>query len=678
MEGILNLNMEDIVTGMPGGFFIYRADGNEEIIYANSEVLYLYGCQTIEEFLMFTGSSFRGMVHPEDLEEVEESIARQIAESQRHMDYVEYRIIRKDGGIRWVEDFGHLIKSSTYGSVFYVFVSDVTEKRQNSLKKEQDYMERIMDQDLIRLSLQSTLYAYREIYLVDLEKNCFRRIYPSEQGKELTGNYRELIDKRILAGEIQGESPESLQRLLQPESIRMALINENSIEYQYSRVGEGGMMEHCATLFTVSSREDGVPVSVVMGIRSIENIVQREEKQNEILENALLQAERANEAKSIFLANMSHDIRTPMNAIIGFTELAFRHLEDRARVRDCLEKIKASSDVLLELIDDILDMSRIESGRLDIENAECSLEQILDSVYQLLHEQIADKGLTYSLDMQEVHNPRILCDELKLAQVLVNVIGNAVKFTGPGGEIHVSVTQSSSLGRVVAYYEFCIRDTGIGIAPEFMDRIFQPFEREKTSTVSRIRGTGLGLAITKRIVDLMHGTIEVRSKVGEGSEFIIKIPFQMIDSSEAEESPEETADAGQTLTGEKLVGKRILLVEDNELNREIAKELFEESGMLVTEAEDGDVVVPMLLDAAVPYDCIVMDIQMPRMNGYAATRAVRELLDPALSRIPIIGMSANAFEEDKRKSLAMGMDAHIAKPIDMNVVLQTMEKFIST
>ncbi len=676
MEGIQHLNMEDIVTGMPGGFFIYRAHGNEEIIYANSEVLYLYGCATLDEFHGLTGNSFQGMVHPEDLEEVEKSIAYQISVNQRHMDYVEYRIVRKDGGIRWVEDFGHLVNSSAYGNVFYVFVSDVTQKRESSLKKEKDYIDRIMDQDLIREALQSTLYAYREIYLVNLEDNYFRLIYPEVQDKEQTGNYRELIEKRILAGKIRGEGSENLQKLLQPEAIKMALMNDNSMEYQYSREGEGGGMEHCVTSFTVSHRQNNVPVSVVIGIRSIEHIVQKEAKQNEILENALLEAEHASEAKSAFLANMSHDIRTPMNAIMGFTDLAFRHLGDQERIRHCLEKIKASSDILLELIDDILDMNRIDSGRLDMESADCDLEQVLENVRQLLWKQISDKKQKYEVSMQGVRNPRILCDELRLTQVLVNVVGNAVKFTEPGGDIRVSVAQSASLGPGIAYYEFRVQDTGIGINPEFMDKLFRPFEREKTSTVSKTHGTGLGLALTKKIVDLMHGTIDVRSKVGEGSEFLIKIPFRILNpKEEAEDSLKE--DTPRDGRGKKdLRGVRILLVEDNELNREIARALFEESGLVVEEAEDGDVALRMLQETKIPYDCIVMDIQMPNMNGYSAAQAIRQLPDPALSQIPIIGMSANAFEEDRRKSLEVGMNAHIPKPINMKAVLDAIRKWL--
>ncbi len=729
MDRLNDLNMEEIVTGMPGGFFIYKAYGDEGVIFVNNEVLYLYGCKTMDEFTALTGNTFKGMVHPEDVDAVEESISRQVAESQRKMDYVEYRIVRKDGTIRWVEDFGHLIAGSIYGDIFMVFVSDVTEKWENNLEKEKKYIDRISDQELLKKSLQAMLYTYQEVYLVDLDKNHFRLIYPEDGVEETTGSYREVVESRILTGRISSENLDDLRRLLQPESVKFALMNDNSVEYQYVRRSLDGTMERCAALFTVSNRVGGVPSNVVLGIRSIENIIRHEEKQNAVLESALLQAEQANEAKTLFFANMSHDIRTPMNAIIGFTELALRHVGDGKKVQSCLEKIKASSDMLLLLIDDILDMSRIESGRMKLEEKNCSLKGIMDDVRRFFQEQCTDKDLSFTLDMDGIKNDIIYCDELRLGQILINIVDNAVKFTDQGGKIHVSVTQSASLGHGVAHFEFRIKDTGIGIAPDFLDKLFIPFEREKTSTVSGVGGIGLGLAIARNIVELMNGTIGVSSKEGEGSEFTVRLPFRIIKSENAGQdsaglqhigledtnledaisedpipedlSPQyinpEDVDLGDIClkkdgegfkaeaesvgpSGEESLsfkGKRILLVEDNELNREIAKELFQEYGFSVDEAEDGDVALVMLCNVENHYDCIVMDIQMPHMDGYKATAAIRALDDPVLSNIPIIGMSANAFDEDKRKSLEIGMNAHVAKPINMDILLRTMAEFIS-
>lgn len=673
MEEIRSLNVEEIGAGMPGGFFIYYAEGEEEIIYANAEVLYLYGCKTMEEFCELTGNSFRGMVHPEDLERVEESIIRQVASSTRKMDYVEYRIIRKDGEVRWVEDFGHMLKSQVYGNIFFVFVSDVTEKWQDNLRKEKHYQDRIKDHELIRQVLENTLQVYREVFLVDLDEDRYRLIYPEQA--DFTGSYLELLEERVLSEQLNVGDKSEVQSLLRPEALKEALMNESSVEYRYARRLPDGSLERRAAIFTVNDRKNGVPESVVLAIRSVENVMRQEEKKNLILESALRQAEKADEAKNLFLTNMSHDIRTPMNAIMGYTDLALRHIEDREEnVKDYLLKIQDASVSLLETLDNVLDISRIESGRMNMEEGDCSIDRLMEHVAQMTAERMEEKQLQFTLDMENIRNRQIFCDEMKVCQILMNIIGNAIKFTPEGGRIQVSVRQEDSLGNRVALYEFRVKDTGIGIAPEFISRMFLPFEREKTSTVSKIKGTGLGLAITKKIVDIMNGTIEVHSQQGKGSEFLIRLPFQILDG--RQQQGEQVQEGAVSRAVRELAGKRLLLVEDNELNREIAKMLFEESGLLVEEAEDGDVALQKLQEAKEPFDCVVMDIQMPRMDGYSATRAIRQLPERELSNIPIVGMSANAFEEDKRKSLAMGMDAHMAKPINIDATLEVIAKFV--
>lgn len=686
MDELQKFNMEEIVTGMPGGFFIYRAEGREDVIYANNEVLYLYGCKNMNEFRELTGKTFPGMVHQDDVDEVEESIARQIAASPRNMDYVEYRIVRKDGEIRWVEDFGHLVKNSPFGAAFYVFISDVTEKRERNNKKEKDYVDKLMDQELISKSLLLTSSIYREIYTVDLDEDFYRILYSDKQDVKMSGSYCEMVEERILSGELKSDPPEDIRKFLRAELIKEALMNTDSVEYQYSRRDKDGEMERCTTLIAVSSRKDGVPVSVVMGIRSIENLLQREERQNVIIENALLQAEQASGTKTQFLANMSHDIRTPMNVIMGFTDLALSHPDDREQVVNSLKKIKTSSEILLELIDNLLDMTRIDAGGMVLEEKECSLIRILKEVRINYSDRMEAKGIICEIDVKELTHPFVFCDETKLKQMFGYVIDNAVKFNWQGGRINISAHQTASLGSRIAYYEFKIADTGIGIAPEFIDRIFLPFERERTSTVSKEKGSGLGLPIVKKIVELMNGTVDIISKAGEGTECVIKLPFQMVRPDREFKAEKSDADKSNTVKEEvttrqngldrSLKGKRILLAEDNELNREIAKSLLEESGLIIDSAEDGDIAVQMLLDAKVPYDGIIMDIQMPHMDGYLTTKAIRELSDPVLSGIPIIGVSANAFEEDKRKSLEMGMNEHLPKPIDMELVLETLKKYI--
>lgn len=671
MDAINELKLEDIILGIPGGFFIYRADDSEEIIYVNHEVLRLYNCETEEEFRTFTGNSFKGMVHPDDLEQVKQSIKEQIAIDRRSLDYVEYRIVQKGGGVRWIEDFGHLVKNGVYGDIFFVFMRDVTDRTVSNMKLREQYLNRIKDQELLQVAIQSTIYAYREVYIVNLRDNYCRMIYPDDSNEKEMGDYKQTIERHFEEGIISKESEEHIRSILQPESIRTALIGKNSVEYQYRRRKADGTMEWCATAVSVSERIDGVPVTVVMCIRSVESIVKTEEQQKTILENALLNANQANEAKTVFLTNMSHDMRTPMNGIMGFCDLALRHVEEPERVKDCLMKILESSHTLLGIIDNMLDMSRIESGQLHIERSENNLVQIMDDVYEILKERIKSKQLSYSLDMSEVKHEWIYCDLLRMHQVLINVIGNAVKFTESGGSVEVTVKEKESLSKGIANYEFKVKDTGIGMMPEFVDKVFLPFERERTSTVSKIPGTGLGLAVTKNIIDLMNGSIGVESEIGKGSEFTIELSFQI--RKQALKMGDLLQMATETVKSDNLVGKWVLLVEDNELNREIARALLEEEGLVIDEADDGDVAVEMVKNSKGKYDFILMDIQMPRMNGYEAAKTIRELEDESLAEIPIIAMSANALEEDKKESMRAGMDMHLAKPIEMDKVLAAME-----
>ncbi len=671
MDAINKLKLEDVVAGIPGGFFIYCADKEEELLYANREVWQLYNCETYEEFRTLTGNSFKGMVNPEDLDEVEQSISEQIAANHKQFDYVEYRIVQKDGGIRWVEDFGHLVHNPDYGDIFFVFVNDITDKVMQKMEMEEYYLNRINEQKLLQAVIQSTIYAYREVYIVNLRDNYGRMLYPDDHNEKETGDYKQIIERHFEEGILSRENEENIRNVLQPESIRDALMGKNSVEYQYRRRKEDGLMEWCATSVTVSERVEGIPVTVVMCIRSVDHIIKKEEQQKTILENALLSANQANEAKTVFLTNMSHDMRTPMNGIMGFCDLALRHVTEPERVRDCLMKIQESSNILLGIIDNMLDMSRIESGQMNIERSDNNLVQIMEDIHGILKDGMDQKNLTYVLDMKEVKHEWIYCDLLRMHQILVNVVGNAVKFTEPGGSITVTVRERDSLSRGIATYEFRIKDTGIGMSPEFMKKLFLPFERERSTTVSKIQGTGLGLAVTKNIIDLMNGSIEVESEQGKGSEFIITLSFQI--RKQSLNIGELLQMATDTVKADNLVGKWVLLVEDNELNREIAKALLEEEGLIIDEADDGDVAVEMVKNSKGKYDFILMDIQMPHMNGYQAAKAIRELEDEELANVPIIAMSANALEEDKKESLRSGMDMHLAKPIEMDKVLAALE-----
>ena len=528
---------------------------------------------------------------------------------------------------------------------------------------------------------------------------------------------------------------------------------------------------------------------------------------NQALSNAVAAAETANRAKSTFLSNMSHDIRTPMNAIIGFTTLALSNINDTERVKDYLGKTLASSNHLLSLINDVLDMSRIESGKIHLEEVEVNLSDVLHDLKTIVSGQIFAKQLELYMDVMDVTDEDVYCDKTRLNQILLNLLSNAIKFTPAGGTVSVRVRQLAGKVHGCGQYEFRIKDNGIGMSPEFAKKIFEPFERERTSTVSRIQGTGLGMAITKNIVDMMGGTIEVQTAQGKGTEFTVCVPMraqteqrpvekiteleglkalvvdddfntcdsvtkmlvkvgmraewtlsgkeavlrarQSIEMSDAyhayiidwrlpdmngievtrrirslnDDTPiiiltaydwsdieveakaagvtafcskpmfmsdlretlmsalgQKQTDAAQGLLPEKnadFKGKQILLVEDNELNREIAQEILREYGFLVDTAENGAVAVEKVSTAAPgSYDLVLMDVQMPIMDGYTTTRKIRALDDPARATLPIIAMTANAFDEDRRNALESGMNGFLSKPIVIGDLVQELHKIL--
>ncbi|RKJ05239.1 response regulator [bacterium D16-54] len=577
------------------------------------------------------------------------------------------------------------------------------------------------------------------------------------------------------------------------------------VEYRLLTRHAGWRWFHAAG--RLSRREDGSPVTFVglfVDINDEKQMKQQLERQKIDLEDVLAAAQHANKAKTTFLNNMSHDIRTPMNAIIGFTSLAAAHIDNREQVQDYLSKITTSSNHLLSLINDVLDMSRIESGKVKIEEKETYLPEVMHDLKTIVQADITSRQLEFYIDTADVVNEHILCDKLRLNQVLLNLLSNAMKFTKPGGMVSVRILQKGNAPDGFASYEFQVKDTGMGMSKEFLEHVFEPFEREKTSTVSGIQGTGLGMAITKNIVDMMGGVITVVSEEGKGSTFTVDLQFRVCsgpvrqdeipelkgfralvadddfntcssvtkmlstigmrpdwttsgkeavlrtklareqnDSYRAyiidwlmpdmngievvrrirgmigDEAPiiiltaydwsdieEEARKAGVTAFCSKPIfmselreilespfaiqgmssedqrvlsfeGRKILLVEDNELNQEIAVEILQETGFIMDVADDGAVAVEKIKESEPGrYDLILMDIQMPILNGYEATKQIRALNKPGVSDIPIIAMTANAFDEDKKAAFAAGMNGHIAKPIDIPKLMELLTEIL--
>lgn len=674
---------------IPGGFFIYRADEAEEILYANAAVLRLFGCDTMEEFMELTGNSFKGMVHPEDLDAVEESIKEQIATSQYDLDYVEYRIIQKDGNILWIEDYGHFIHSKAVGDIFYVFIADATEKREKMLKERAEIANKtaIRQQqldDLIKNHNQEQLQRlkvieglgidYNSIYYVNLDKNI---IHPYR----LSHRMKDLFEHANPPYPFAGFDADYIQKWVHPDDRHIVLnaTNPNYIRERLSdrqnflvnyRIVNDTETKHLE-LHIVNVGTDDHVSQIVMGYRSIDDEIIQKMEQREMLEYALNQAKSANIARNTFLSNMSHDLRTPMNAIVGFTALAKNHIDDREKVETYLNMIEESSDQLLQLINAVLELSRMESGKIIIKKEECNLIDIIHEVQTSMLPKALEKNITFSLDISGLKHYIVYVDAEKLTHTLLRLANNAVKYTNIGGKITVTVKELGEPVNNCAKYQFIIKDSGVGISQKFMEHIFEPFEREKNTTLSGVHGTGLGLTIAKNTIEMMGGTIEVDSSIGKGSSFTITLTLpihEQVTVSFYNDINTAAASARQ---------HRILIVEDTEINLEIEAALLKDAGFLVDSAVDGKIALEKVKNSEHGYySLILMDIQMPVMNGYNSARAIRKIEDPILASIPIIALSANTFDEDRQMSKQCGMNAHLGKPINMPELLETITKTI--
>lgn len=441
-------------------------------------------------------------------------------------------------------------------------------------------------------------------------------------------------------------------------------------------------MESAYTFLSKSSR-NSLQIAIAAAIVALlllvcvyhilQNQRAKDREQQMLLRKSAAAAEAANKAKSAFLFNMSHDIRTPMNAIIGYAELSRNHLHEPDKLSEYLSNIRTCGQKMLSIIDNILEIARIENNQIVLEESICNIEESFDSCIVMFNTAVQEKHQTITVHKQ-VANPYVYIDSSHLSEIVLNVISNAIKYTGQNGKIDCCLTQKPHEDADWCYMEISIADNGIGMSEEFQAHIFESFSREHSSTISGIEGTGLGMGIVKNLVELMHGTIEIQSSPGKGSTFTICIPCRTARKEEAEPRKSSSDRPQKTLAG-----KRILLAEDNDLNAEIAIELLSEEGLLVDRVSNGVACVEKLEKAAPDfYDLILMDIQMPVMNGYDATRKIRQLEDPFRSSIPIIAMTANAFAEDRQKALFVGMNDHVAKPVDMNVLIPVLEKHIRT
>lgn len=396
---------------------------------------------------------------------------------------------------------------------------------------------------------------------------------------------------------------------------------------------------------------------------------QREKLYTEEIRKSAEKARKANEAKTRFLFNMSHDIRTPMNAIVGFSGLLEKSIHDEKKSLDYIKKIRVSSDILLTIINQVLEMARIESGKITLSSESVNIREMVDAMNIVFESSLTKKSLEYQCSLNVVHD-QILCDKTKMEEIILNVVSNSIKYTNPHGKITVSIDELDSEDEKNADYKVVVEDNGIGMSQDYLPHIFEEFSREHTSTETRVAGTGLGLPIVKSLVDRMGGTIEVESEEGKGTRFIMKFSFPV--SSENQVREEEKQNIPDIT--EKLKGKQILLAEDNDLNAEIAETVLVEAGIEVKRVEDGLQCIEELKKMPEKYyDVILMDVQMPNMDGYTATEKIRHL-DDSRAEIPIIAMTANAYDEDRRKAQEAGMDGFLAKPLDVDEMMRLLGK----
>ena len=914
---------------IPGGFFIYKASGNLEVIYVNKTTLRIFGCESVEEFKELTGNTFKGMVYPEDYAKIQKSIHEQIADKRNeNIDYVEYRIVRKDGSIRWVDDYGHFANMPGYGDVYYVFIIDVTEQHNSRIETKRranvysamleqfntmasnslavmrnnlttNVIEDVSGSDLFNTdyvggSVADSIQVRIDSFLLDSDKRRYEetfrieklidRFYKAEGPIEFVGYSRrqsgrqcfvkytrsvtidpvngdiiafgieteynnekvsEVLNDKVLVkqydmvayladgmysiiigdpnkkakGSIfpkqrfgsyenyiqdqvietidkEGNEAEDIRKALSLDTIEKKLENEESYTVDVNCNIDDEIYNKRFTFYPVDK-----DARIYLLLKSdVTDVLSNERERNRILAEALQEAEHANAAKTSFLSNMSHEIRTPMNAIIGLGSIAMKDPDLSDQTRNSLEKINESAKHLLSLINDILDMSRIESGRMILKKEEFSFSAMLEQINNMVQTQCKEKNLLYDCRILGKIDEYYFGDDMKIKQILINILSNAVKFTNEGG-ILFTVEKIAQFDKH-STLRFRISDTGIGMSKEYLEKLYLPFTQEDTTTKNKYGSTGLGMAITKNIVEMMNGQIDVESEKGKGTTFTVTLTLQNVDTlsrslakfdpnnfkvlivdddvvslvhskmvleevgidADTCESVEEvlhlmeikrgklqpydlilidwkmpetdgieltriirekynfdttiiilTAYNWDDITNEAidagvdsfmskplfvsnvldefervvnsrsineagnfdLTGKRILVAEDVSINADIMKMLLEKSGIEAQIAENGSIALEMFSKSEENYyDAILMDVRMPVMDGLEATSRIRQLERKDATKIPIIALTANAFDEDVQRSLQAGMNAHLSKPVDPDTLFKTLKELI--
>ena len=529
--------------------------------------------------------------------------------------------------------------------------------------------------------VSSTLQAYYEVYYVNLSDNTCKRIYPWYIEDNEFIDYTNEVNRRISGNIICNNSEEDVSTLLAVDNLKCELKHKDKTEYRYKRQVTNGVFRWCLVSVVVEKRKNGEPVSVILMIRDIEDVIKKEIEQQLLIEEALAQAESASRAKGKFLSDMSHEIRTPMNVILGYASIAQNNMDnrDQDKVKDCLEKIKEAGNHLIGIINDVLEVSRIEQGKINIENEESDIYELMTDFYNLVEIQAAVKKQKMTINLEGITDKYVYMDWTRISQVLINLINNAIKYTPVGGHIDVIVKEdcNNNIGDNIHNYIIIVKDNGRGIDEKDMPSLFDLYTRGAYDNDISVEGTGLGLYISKQIIELMNGTIDVDSKLGEGTTFTVKLPLQYVVRTQDDKNVTDNGKDNNIIKNDQSLSDiKVMVVDDNQYNREIACELLRENGAHIIECASGSEAVDYIKYRNGIVDIILMDVCMPDMDGFEATRLIRQLEKDRWQDIPIVAMTANAFDEDRKKALEHGMNGHIAKPFDIDTFAETVLEYV--
>lgn len=657
------LQAKTVADSIRGGFKICKNDKVFTFKYVSTQLAEMLG-YTVEEFKQVSGGSMAGIVNLEDAAREIPHALKQIAAGDIYT--MNYRMRCKDGSWKFVEDKGRLIKADGAEDEFWSFIVDKDEqvKMESALANVEKSRRELAEYNEIISN------AGLGVWFIALKDGEHARMRINQKMREIMGVPDTIVAEediydfwhdRVLESALQSVN-DSVGEMLDGR------FSENT--YQWNHPTKGVVYVRCGG--TADKMPDGG--FVLSGYHSdVNDIVTKELEQQNKLKEALVLAEESNKAKTAFLNNMSHDIRTPMNAILGFATLMEKDLANPEKIKGYLMKLKNSGDFLLSLINNVLEMARIESGKVELNEQPSFLLDNTDPTMSIFEASLKERGLTISTCC-EIQHEYVYVDLVRVREIIINLISNSIKYSKVGGHIRTSMKEIPCSREGYATYEFEVEDDGIGMSKDYLPRIFESFVREKNFTESKIAGTGLGLPIVKKLVDLMGGTISVQSELGKGTLFRYTLSHRIC----TPEDFEATRNGNSTVSDNVVVGKHILLAEDNDMNAEIADTLLTDIGFIVERAVDGLECVKMLERAGAGYfDVILMDIQMPNMDGYEATKAIRQMKDPSLKNIPIVAMTANAFAEDRKNALEAGMNAHLAKPINIDLLLKILSCVLS-